>query len=152
VRIGGSALGLVLMLLPGRLAAAEGSDATTLRREVEQLKRTVERLNQKVETLERQQSPTPATQATAGPQATPAQPGPASAPPSGMSERWSKLRHGMTTGEVETLLGHPTRILTLNAKPVWYYVYTDVGGGSVAFTADGHLESWQRPPFRLWWW
>ena len=58
----------------------------------------------------------------------------------------------MTKEQIGSVLGPPTRMLEINSKPLWYYQYT-FGAGSVAFTQEGVVEDWQRPPlglFGLW--
>jgi hypothetical protein len=56
----------------------------------------------------------------------------------------------MTTQEIETLLGRPTRTMKLTPKTIWYYSYTDIGNGSVVFTDDSVID-WQSPPLNTWW-
>jgi hypothetical protein len=55
----------------------------------------------------------------------------------------------MTREEIAALLGPPSRTLEANSKPLWYYEY-EAGSGSVAFTQEGYVEDWQRPPLGLW--
>jgi SmpA / OmlA family len=69
-----------------------------------------------------------------------------------LRDQWRGVHRGMTREQVGSVLGPPTRVLDINSKPLWYYEYT-FGAGSVAFTQEGVVEDWQRPPlglFGLW--
>ena len=69
-----------------------------------------------------------------------------------LRDQWRGVHRGMTRDQIGTVLGPPTRVLEINAKPLWYYEYT-FGAGSVAFSQEGLVEDWQRPPlglFGLW--
>jgi hypothetical protein len=65
---------------------------------------------------------------------------------------WLQVTQGMTQAEINTLVGAPQKIFTLNGKTVWYYMYPGVGAGSVFFGADGRASSYQKPPVGLWMW
>lgn len=69
-----------------------------------------------------------------------------------LRDQWRGVHRGMTKEQIGSVLGPPTRMLEINTKPLWYYEYT-FGAGSVAFTQEGVVEDWQRPPlglFGLW--
>jgi hypothetical protein len=69
-----------------------------------------------------------------------------------LRDQWRGVHRGMTKEQIGSVLGPPTRMLEINSKPLWYYEYT-FGAGSVAFTQEGVVEDWQRPPlglFGLW--
>jgi hypothetical protein len=69
-----------------------------------------------------------------------------------LRDQWRGVHRGMTREEIGSVLGPPTRMLEINSKPLWYYEYT-FGAGSVAFSQEGLVEDWQRPPlglFGLW--
>ena len=68
-----------------------------------------------------------------------------------LKEQWHSVRTGMSGEEIGKLLGTPSRELTLDGKPVWYYSYPGIGNGSVMFSRDGHtVADWQHPPFGFW--
>ena len=138
-----------------RPALAGANDTASLRREVRALQREVADLKARVTVLERAVAagaPQAATPASAAPQAGAAAP-PTVAQPQGpeIRHRWREIKHGMTQAQITQLLGKPERVLTLNNQMVWYYHYTGIGGGSVVFTNDGHVSSWQNPPLGPWW-
>jgi hypothetical protein len=69
-----------------------------------------------------------------------------------LRDQWRGVHRGMTKDQIGSVLGPPTRMLEINSKPLWYYEYT-FGAGSVAFSQEGLVEDWQRPPlglFGLW--
>lgn len=69
-----------------------------------------------------------------------------------LRDQWRGVHRGMTKEQIGSVLGPPTRMLEINSKPLWYYEYT-FGAGSVAFSQEGLVEDWQRPPlglFGLW--
>jgi hypothetical protein len=69
-----------------------------------------------------------------------------------LRDQWRGVHRGMTREQVDGVLGPPTRVLEINSKPLWYYEYS-FGAGSVAFSQEGLVEDWQRPPlgsFGLW--
>jgi hypothetical protein len=140
---------LVLLCLAGAAPAGAGSaDVNALRQEIQELRGVVERLDGRVRVLE-QQRPEPAG-SRSGETATEPPPGaPAVAAP-GLRDRWQSVKRGMTTQEIETLLGRPTRTMKLTPKTIWYYSYTDTGNGSVVFTDDSVID-WQSPPLNTWW-
>ena len=68
-----------------------------------------------------------------------------------LKEQWRNVKAGMSGEEIGKLLGTPSRELTLDGKPVWYYSYPGIGNGSVMFSRDGHtVAGWQHPPFGFW--
>lgn len=71
---------------------------------------------------------------------------PPSASPGKLREKWNALRDHMTTAQVTTLLGAPSRKFKLDRNTAWYYDYPDIGVGSVMFAVDGYVTGWQRPP------
>jgi hypothetical protein len=129
-------------------AGADSKDVNALRREIQQLRGVVEGLDARVRALEQQRPEPAASQSGAITSGQP--PGaPAIATP-GLRDRWQRVKRGMTTQEVETLLGRPTRTMKLTPKTIWYYSYTDIGNGSVVFTDDSVID-WQSPPLNAWW-
>ena len=68
-----------------------------------------------------------------------------------LKDQWRSVKAGMSSEEIGKLLGTPSRELTLDGKPVWYYSYPGIGNGSVMFSRDGHtVAGWQHPPFGFW--
>ena len=140
-----------------RPAQAGANDTASLRREVQALKREVADLKARVTVLERAVAAGAPQQPSAAPASAPAQasaaPPPTAAQPQGpeIRHRWREIKHGMTQAQITQLLGRPERVLTLNNQAVWYYHYTGVGSGSVVFTNDGRVSSWQNPPLGPWW-
>jgi len=68
-----------------------------------------------------------------------------------LKDQWRNVKAGMSGEEIGKLLGTPSRELTLDGKPVWYYSYPGIGNGSVMFSRDGHtVAGWQHPPFGFW--
>jgi hypothetical protein len=68
-----------------------------------------------------------------------------------LKDQWHSVMAGMSAEEIGKLLGTPSRKLTLDGKPVWYYSYPGIGNGSVMFSRDGHtVAGWQHPPFGFW--
>lgn len=64
----------------------------------------------------------------------------ASAPVTAGKLNWRKLRQGMSEGDVEQLLGSPSRVDAFGIFTVWHY-----GGGQVQFNAEHTLEQWHEP-------
>jgi len=149
------ALWIALLAVGTPLAAgAETGEVAALRQEVNELKQVVERLDGRVERLERQLSSPPSKSTFQGSQspAAPVPPSPAPAVPAeSVRDHWRRIDHGMTTQEVEALLGPPQRTMKVNTRTVWYYTYPDVGSGSVVFAPDDGVDDWQVPPFNTWW-
>jgi hypothetical protein len=145
-QVGSRTVLLVLLCLAGAApASADSTDVNALRQEIQELRGAVERLDARVRALE-QQRPEPAA-SQSGASAT--GPAPAAATP-GLRDRWQHVERGMTTQEIEALLGRPTRTMKLTPKTIWYYSYTDIGNGSVVFTDDS-VSDWQSPPLNTWW-
>jgi outer membrane protein assembly factor BamE (lipoprotein component of BamABCDE complex) len=54
---------------------------------------------------------------------------------------WRKLKKGLSEGDVEQLLGSPSRVDAFGPYTAWHY-----GSGSVEFDADTQkVESWHEP-------
>lgn len=143
-----TALLVVLCLAGAAPASADSADVNALRQEIKELRGAVERLDARVQALE-QQRPEPA-ESQSGASATGNPPSAPAVTTPGLKDRWQSVKRGMTTQEIETLLGRPTRTMKLTPKTIWYYSYTDIGNGSVVFTDDSVID-WQSPPFNTWW-
>jgi hypothetical protein len=153
------AVGAVMMLsllCPVPQVHAQDADASSLQKEVEELRREVKSLQEQVKTLKTEPSPAP-------PSAEPAQAQPApntapalatAKPPAdsivALRESWSQVKKGMTEAQITSLLGPPTKEITIDGKRVWYYYYAGIGGASVFFNGDGRVSSNQRPTIGWW--
>lgn len=70
-------------------------------------------------------------------------------PVAGMEKRlccdesnWDRLRAGMPSRKVITLLGQPDEVKRYHSgNSIWYYPY----GGVVYFDEDGRVSHWKRP-------
>lgn len=58
---------------------------------------------------------------------------------------WSQVAPGLPEDRVEALLGKPEKVLRIDGTLVWYYVYPEIGRGSVFFNASGKVSSRQAP-------
>ena len=166
-----AAIGTALLLLSPQAVPAQppprpADDITALRKQVYDLQRILEAMQKRLDAMEACRASEPAsTVPSSGAAAEPSPAVPAvksgdsgAATASGtvltpqVAENWSALRKGMNPEQVKALLGQPDRNFKLGGQTVWYYYYTGVGGGSVAFSrSDGNLLDWQRPPFHGWW-
>jgi SmpA / OmlA family len=166
-----AAIGTVLLLLSSQAVPAQpppqpADDIAALRKQVNDLQRILEDMQKRLDAMEACRASQPASNVPSSGAA--AEPSPAepevrsgdsgAATASGtvltpqVAENWSALRKGMNPEQVKALLGAPGRDFKLGGQTVWYYYYTGVGGGSVAFSrGDGNLLDWQRPPFHGWW-
>ena len=152
VQLGTLFIALSLAVVAPVAARGETSEAAALHQEVTDLKQVIQHLNERVEGLEKQlQRSESAPQAAAAPATPVAQPSASATPDESIRARWQRIDHGMTVQDVEALLGHPQRTMTVNLKTVWYYAYPEVGSGSIVFAQDGGVDDWQTPPFNTWW-
>ena len=68
----------------------------------------------------------------------------ASAPVPTGRDKWRKLRKGMSEGDVEMLLGSPSKIDALGIATFWHY--GDASGGDVWFDPDTRkVKGWTEP-------
>jgi len=96
------------------------------------LERVIAQLLQRVATLEVQLGQTP-PKPTIGSSGNP-----------GDIRNWRQLRRNMIEGDVERLLGSPTKIDANVYSVTWYYGYPT--GGSVRFDARSNVvEAWREP-------
>jgi hypothetical protein len=58
---------------------------------------------------------------------------------------WSQVERGVPAARVEDLLGKPEKLLRIDGNLVWYYVYPELGRGSVFFDASGKVSGAQPP-------
>lgn len=161
-----AALALLVFAAPPAWAAGEAPSSLATRvdrltERVQTLEATVKRLEHE---LHAQREATPAAAGAASsvpaPAATAPTPNPAAAPqakaastsesPWIIKSKWQSIKKGMTSQQIHSLLGEPGQQFQLSGKTVWYYRYPGVGGGSIFFSNDGTVASWQRPPFGWW--
>ena len=64
-------------------------------------------------------------------------------------KNWEKLHRGLSTAELQQLLGEPASKFRFNREILWYYKYKGLGVGSVMLDSDGKVSEWQTPPFGL---
>jgi hypothetical protein len=116
---------LFLLLVPvGEIAAQSNVDIR-----VEKLEETVRTLERRLANLEGQLS-----QRSAPAPSVPAD-----------KVNWRKLQRGMSEGDVEKLLGSPTRVHAMGSLTSWSYE-TPSGFGRVQFESrNGTLSSWSEP-------
>ncbi len=95
-------------------------------------------------------SPSPSPRPEAGRETARGPDGQIHAEPGHIKESWLKLERHMSGGQVEHLLGQPSRKLAIDGKTLWYYDYGDFGSGSVMLR-NGHVLDWQRPTHGLFW-
>ena len=68
----------------------------------------------------------------------------APAPVASDKVNWRKLRKGMSEGDVEQLLGSPSKVDVYGSYSIWYYDYPS--GGHVKFDANRHtVDGWAEP-------
>jgi len=128
-----------LLLASGELFAQSSIDSR-----VQKLEETVRALERRVAALEDQLRERNASHDLAPPSAAPAPlPIPRADPTTVASDKakWRKLRRGMSEGDVEQLLGSPTRVDAFKSGAVWHYGWM----GQVQFDGNARLESWHEP-------
>lgn len=123
------ALAAALAALPVR--AEPTDELTSLRQETERLRQSLHELENRIQALEERK-------------AAPAEPAFFV-----LQRKWSEIRPGTPQEHVEVLLGKPERVMRINGDLVWYYLYPDLGRGSVFFSAEGKVTAAQAP--RLSW-
>ncbi|MEJ2686338.1 MAG: outer membrane protein assembly factor BamE [Gammaproteobacteria bacterium] len=157
---------LLCMAAPSAWAGVDASPSLTQRvdrlsQRVQALEATVKRLEKQIQAQHRTTPPvTPgAAPSAAAPTPTPSAPAGTAAPttqakssqsPWIIKSKWQKIRKGMTSEQIHSLLGKPSQQFELSGQRVWYYRYPGVGGGSVIFRNDDTVASWQRPPVGWW--
>ena len=113
----------VLLLLASSQLFAQSSDDVRVQR----LEEAVRALERRVATLENQlrERKAPATVASG-------------------KVNWRKLQNGMSEGDVELLLGSPSKVDVNPSFITWYYGYPL--GGRVQFNADSRaVQGWSEP-------
>ena len=139
-------------------ARANDADCKALSAQLQRLEEQIRVLDAKLSALEQSR---PAAAAAAVPTPSASAPAPAATTSEvaaqaaaqlrredeAVREGWKQVKSGMTQDQIKGLLGAPQQTFTLSGKPVWYYYYPAVGGGSVMYDATGHVIGHQTPPF-----
>ncbi|HEY6241082.1 MAG TPA: hypothetical protein VIW78_09600, partial [Burkholderiales bacterium] len=128
------AAGLIALALSAP-AAGQDDELARIREEAAAMRQALDRLDARIRVLE-------------GKSAT------ASAPPAygksldalaSLKRAWSQVVPAMPGDKVEALLGKPGNILRIDNTLVWYYIYPEIGRGSVFFDSSGKVSSKQAP-------
>lgn len=118
--------------------AQSPDELTQLKEEAARLRQYLDRLDQRIRLLEGTHGDAPA---------------PIGAVPSYVAvlRSWSEIAPGMPKSRVDQLLGKPERVMRINGDLVWYYLYPDIGRGSVFFRGEETVSAVQ-PPRSAWSW
>lgn len=119
--------------------AGDADDVARLREEAAALRQSLEQLEAKIQALESAKGGAPAASAAPMPEKQP------ELSLVSVLRSWSEVRPGVSRERVDALLGKPGRILRINGDLVWYYVYPELGRGSVFFDAGGKVTAAQAP-------
>src|SRR5262249_13292825 len=135
-----------LLLAPTATFAQEDDfDLSELRQEIEVLRREVKALRTRIDTLEAKREGKTASPSSGSTQEASGTTISRTDKAAELRARWSRVMRGMTGAEVTDAIGEPAGKLTLDGRPVWYYVYAGIGRGSVIFDGGGRVSSWQAP-------
>jgi len=129
-------------------AAADQTDELSgLREQAAQLRQKLEGIEARIRELEgpdrESLAPRGAAQAQ-GVRSEAAAGGPVS-PLVALKKNWAQVKPGTPEDRVRELLGKPEKVLRIDGALVWYYIYPDIGRGSVFFGANGKVSSAQSP-------
>jgi hypothetical protein len=128
------AAGFVALLL-STPAAGQDDELARLREEAAVLRQSLDRFEARIQALERN-----AGAASASPGNSKSIDALAS-----LKRGWSQVVPGLPEDKVEALLGKPEKVLRIDNALVWYYLYPEIGRGSVFFNASGKVSSRQSP-------
>ena len=163
-----AAVVLLCMAAPSAWAGVDASQSLAQRvdrlsQRVQTLEATVQRLEKQIQAQNRTTPPVTSGAAPSAAAPTTSTPAAGSAAPSPQAKttqssqspwiiksKWEKIKKGMTSEQIHSLLGKPSQQFQLSGQRVWYYRYPGVGGGSVIFRHDDTVASWQRPPVGWW--
>ena len=116
--------------------AEQGDEVARLREEAAQQRRQLEETEARIRALDQKGAD------TTSPDTVPAkQPSPLAQ----LKQSWSQVQPGTPQDRVQALLGAPEKVLRIDGALVWYYVYPELGRGSVFFNASGKVSSRQSP-------
>lgn len=156
-----AAFAVALALAAAGSRADDPDELMRLRQEAAQMRRSLDQLDARIRALEnadRKPDDRRGTDAAkpASAEAAPARPAPdyAATTPAGapsasspylLRRNWSEIQPGISQDRVDALLGKPERVLRIDGNVVWYYVYPELGRGSVFFDGRGKVSSAQSP-------
>jgi hypothetical protein len=130
------ACGIAAALTALAAVAEEGDDLARLREEAAQQRRQLEETEARIRALDQNGAD------AASPNTAPAkQPSPLAQ----LKRSWSQVELGTPQDRVQALLGAPEKVLRIDGALVWYYIYPELGRGSVFFNASGKVSSRQSP-------
>ena len=131
------AAALIAVALPAPAAGGD-DELERLREEAAQQRRELEGTESRIRALEQKGGDAARSDAAPATQASPLVQ---------LKRSWSQVQPGTPQDRVQALLGTPEKVLRIDGALVWYYVYPDVGRGSVFFNASGKVSSRQPPSF-----
>ncbi len=113
-------------------AAGQDDELSRLHQEAAALRQALDKLDARIQALERNAGSSRSYSGTIDALAS-------------LKRRWSQVVPGMPGDKVEALLGKPAKVLRIDNTLVWYYLYPEIGRGSVFFNASGKVSSRQAP-------
>ncbi|HEY6239887.1 MAG TPA: hypothetical protein VIW78_03545 [Burkholderiales bacterium] len=116
-------------------AAGQDDELARIREEAAAMRQALDRLDARIRVLEGKAGAASASPAYSASLAALAS----------LKRSWSQVVPGMPGDKVETLLGKPGNILRIDNTRVWYYIYPEIGRGSVFFDSSGKVSSKQAP-------
>lgn len=125
--------------------ADDRAELARLRAEAASIRQSLDRLDAKIQALEARLHVAPAAGAPSAGNASPEAPQPQTLLT--LRGAWSGVERGQSQAKVRSLIGPPSRELSIDGSPVWYYVYPGIGRGSVFFDHRGTVTSVQAPAF-----
>ena len=128
------AAGLVALLLSAPVAAQD-DELARLRAEAAAQRQSLDRLEARIRALE----------GNAGAASASADYARSIEALASLKRGWSQIVPGLPEDKVEALIGKPEKLLHVDGTLVWYYVYPEIGRGSVFFNASGKVSSRQAP-------
>ena len=140
------AAALIAVALPAPAAGGD-DELSRLREEAAQQRRELEETETKIRALEQRSGDATAREAGPLPGASRSDPAAATqvSPLVQLKKSWSQVEPGTPQDRVQALLGKPEKVLRIDGALVWYYVYPEIGRGSVFFNASGKVSSRQSP-------
>ena len=116
-------------------ATGQEDELARIRGEAAVLRQALDRLEARIQALERNAGATSASPGTSR----------SIDALASLKRGWSQVVPGLPEDRVEALLGKPEKVLRIDNTLVWYYLYPEIGRGSVFFNASGKVSSRQAP-------
>ena len=116
-------------------AAGQDDELARLHQEAAALRQALDRLEARIQALERNAGAAGASRSYSG----------SIDALASLKRGWSQVVPGLPEDKVEALLGKPEKVLRIDNTLVWYYLYPEIGRGSVFFNASGKVSSRQAP-------